>query len=318
MVGAGQVQKRNRPRRFLRLLVPMLFVGLVFGVILGVKTFLQMDHSNSTETAEMGEVIRPIIANDSGDTFEDLTGEETAGGIPVGEPPMPSISDPDPVGDPGVDPGIAAREMLEEFLEMKSLDERMPFIETQQDEAELVSSVLNGPLPEVQKITVDVRTTDPIEQLIDYYYYVDFADDDGGSTPQTMLVRTRGTQPPKVVVDPFLDLFGGRFARYAKTPVKEAGTFQVIISAGAFCYDEVPAPEKKYTLKILARDDAKEIAKAYFGKASKIGEMLEDESSGLAYGQATPCTVFLRWNIEDDPENPFLEALDIISLNWNP
>ena len=46
--------------------------------------------------------------------------------------------------------------------------------------------------------------------------------------------------------------------------------------------------------------------------------MLEDESSGLAYGQATACTVFMRWNIEDDPQNPFLEALDITSLNWNP
>jgi hypothetical protein len=92
----------------------------------------------------------------------------------------------------------------------------------------------------------------------------------------------------------------------------------VIISAGAFCYDEVPGADKKYTLKILSRDDAKELGRAYFGKRSKIGDMLADETSGLAYGQAKACTVLMRWNVEEDPEKPFLEALDIKAMNWNP
>ena len=46
--------------------------------------------------------------------------------------------------------------------------------------------------------------------------------------------------------------------------------------------------------------------------------MLEDEASGFAYGQAKACTVFMRWNTEEDPLKPFLEALDIKALNWNP
>ncbi len=201
---------------------------------------------------------------------------------------------------------------------MKSLEERMPHLETKRSNAELASSPLAGLLPEVQKTTVDIRETNTLEQLVDHHYYVDFADGDGGVNRQMMLVRIRGTAEPKVVVDPFLDLFGGKFERYAAAPVKEAGMFQVVISAGPHCYEDIPGSEKKRTLKILAREDTKEIAKAYFGIQSKIGMMLEDETSGLSYGQAKACTVFMRWNTDEDPERPFLEALDITSLNWNP
>ncbi|WP_411826217.1 hypothetical protein [Luteolibacter sp. AS25] len=303
----------------MRLFVPLLFIGLCLGVILGVKTFLQRDLGAPDQAAASGSApdrVREILPEDDVTTFEDLT-EDGTPAIPIGDPTMPDLGSP-VTGFPDVDPGIATLKLLEDFLAMETLEERLPHIETKQDESALLSSVLNGPLPEVAKITVDIRETNQLEQLVDYYYYVDFVSPDGGVNPQAMLVRTRGTSPPKVVVDPFLDLFGGRFARYAAEPTKEAGKFQVIVTAGAFCYDDVPNPEKKFTLKILPRDDAKEIAKAYFGKASKIGEMLEDETSGLSFGQAKACTVFLRWNMDDDPQKPFLEALDIISLDWNP
>lgn len=232
---------------------------------------------------------------------------------------MPEIGGNQPEApSPPIDSGIAALRLLEEFLEMKSLDERLPHLESKLGEAVLASSVLNGPLPEVLKTTVDIREINSIELVTDHYYHVDFADDEGGVNPQTMLVRTRGTAPPKVVVDPFLDLFGGRFERYAAEPTKEAGTFQVVISAGGKCYEDIPDAEKKITMKILTREDTKEIARAYFGEQSEIARMLQDENSGLSYGMTKACTVFMRWNMEDDPERPFLEALRITELNWNP
>lgn len=294
----------------MRFLVPLTFLCLALGVVYGVKTFLQKDiHSKSvkqTELALQGDTksqVEPIIPTDD-NTFEELT--EAA-------PEDVATLDPQPV-----DGGIHALELLEKFLAMKTLEERMPHIETKRPEADLVSSVLNGPLPEVLKITVDVRETNGMEKVVDHYYQVDFADGENDVNPQTMLVRIRASGEPKVVVDPFLDLYGGNFARYAAKPTEEAGTFQVIISAGAFCYDDVPSPEKKYTLKILAREDTKEIAKAYFGKFSTIGAMLEDETSGLTYAQAKACTIFMHWNTEEDPQKPFLEALDIKALDWNP
>jgi hypothetical protein len=308
----------------------MTFLCLVLVVIYSVIAFLQKDlraaTGTITETSEKGEApskVKPILPPEK-DSFEALTKEKRRSGtqsVAVGEPLMPEIGGlkgeaPPPL--PPVDGGIEALALLEDFLAMKTLEERLPHIESKRSEIDIASSVLNGPLPEVMKISVDVRETNTIEQVIDYFYHVDFADAEVGVNPQTMLVRTRGGGAPRVVVDPFLDLYGGRFARYAAEPTKEAGTFQIIISAGAFCYDDVPSPDKKYTLKILSREDTKEIAKAYFGKRSKIGDMLENETSGLAYGQAKPCTVFMRWNMDEDPEKPFLEALDIKALNWNP
>ncbi|MFD2255205.1 hypothetical protein ACFSSA_00825 [Luteolibacter algae] len=303
-------------------MVPALFLALSLGVVLGMKAFLQREPDTSTRHSNQpSETATP--PKDEGDTFESLTGDPENTALPTEAPVMPAIAEPNSETPPeqeakAVDGGIAANALLEKFLSMDSLEERMPHLETRRDESELIDSPLNSSLPEIEKITVDVRETNSIEQVIDYYYLVDFATESGTPNLQTMLVRTRGTGPPKVVVDPFLDLYGGRFANFAASPGKDAGTFQVIISAGAFCYDDVPNPEKKFTLKILAREDAKEIAKAYFGKKSKIGYMLEDETSGLAYGQPKPCTVFMRWNTEEDPEKPFLEALDIKALNWNP
>ena len=309
----------------MRLLVPASFVLLSLVVMYGVMTFLKKDPRARAAKVEPGkrtEKKPTVIRIEPEDTsFESLTATGENPSIPVVHPPMPAIGDAQADLPPELQPadgGMAALALLEDFLVMKTLEERLPHIETKLPESELLGSVLNGPLPQVLGITVDVRETNAIEQVTDFYYHVDFASGDDEGNPQTMLVRTRGTSPPKVVVDPFLDLFGGKFAAFAEKPTKEAGTFQVIISAGAFCYDEVPGPEKKFTLKILAREDAKEIARAYFGKRSKIGDMLEDESSGLAYGQAKPCTIFMRWNTEEDPERPFLEALDITALDWNP
>lgn len=312
----------------MRVFIPLTFLCVGVGVVYGIKTFLQRAGTESSPNGkpvagaeQVKSTVLPILEPEDNNPSEVVTESAEEPTLPVGAPPMPAIGDspmPPPAEYRPADGGVAAMAVLEKFLGMKSLAERMPHMETKLPETELQSSLLNGPLPEVLRITVDVTETNAIEQVTDYYHHVHFAQDGGTAPPQTMLVRTRGTSPPKVVVDPFLDLFGGRFARYAENPVEEAGTFQVIISAGAFCYDDIPASEKKYTLKILARDDTKEIAKAYFSINSKIGEMLKDETSGLAYGQAKACTVFMRWNTEEDPQRPFLEALDITSLNWNP
>ncbi len=321
---AGLQAHRPHRGRLVRALVPLLFLCVILAVIFGMKAFLQMDPSKDggknpgAVTESGGSAVEHILPADS---FDDLTGGGTET-LPVGDSDMPHIGEISSVPPADtIDSGIAALNLLEEFLDMKSLEERLPHLETKRGEDVLASSVLNGPLPKAVKITVDVREIKEIEELTDHYYHVDFADADGGINPQTMLVRTRGTAPPKVVVDPFLDLFGGRFARFAAEPTEEAGTFLVIISAGGGSYadiDNVPEPEKKLTMKILARENTKEIAKAYFGKQSQIGRMLNDETSGLSYGLAKACTVFMRWNMDDDPERPFLEALDIKALSWNP
>ncbi|NJR43800.1 MAG: hypothetical protein HC767_15240, partial [Akkermansiaceae bacterium] len=95
--------------------------------------------------------------------------------------------------------------------------------------------------------------------------------------------------------------------------------FQVILSPLASRNNElVPNSENKLTLKLLARDNTKEITQAYFTKDSSIGKLLDDGSYRLSYGKAKPCVVTLKWNHEENPEMPFLEALEIVSFRWNP
>ena len=80
----------------------------------------------------------------------------------------------------------------------------------------------------------------------------------------------------------------------------------------------MPDREKKLTLKLLPQEDSKEIAMAYFSRQSKIAEMLQDGTYSLSYGRAKACTVVLRWNMEENPEMPYLEAIELKRLDWNP
>jgi hypothetical protein len=210
-------------------------------------------------------------------------------------------------------------EALHQFLEAKTLAARLPMLESRTPEDELAKTCLAGPLPEAFGISIDAVEANAVEQVTDFYHSLSFDAGSGRKNPQTILVRIRGGGEPKVVVDPFLDNFGGRLAAYAKAPSEKSATFQTIIWPLASCYDErVPHHEKKLTLKLLPQDNAREITLACFGKQSKIAEMLEDGTYSLSYGKAKACTVMLRWNTEDNPAMPYLEAISIKALNWNP
>ncbi len=315
--------RRRRTRSPLRILVPLLFVITCIGVIAGTVILMKRD----TDIAAMPLFPKPAAPPSS-------LPEENQAASPAGieiaslhAVPFPSAADTEdliqpqdfPVQPEPEAPGIIALRTLEQFLAAKSLEERLPLIESRTPEDQLVESVLAGPLPPTPRIYTDIQEPDTVEQLIDVYFNVDFDLGQGVINPQTLLVRIRTGEEPKVVIDPFLDLYGGRLLAYANEPSQRGGVFRVIAWAGAFCNEEhVPNREKKLTLRLMARDGAREICQAYFNRLSKIGKMLQDDTSGLYYGQARPCTVMLRWNTEEDPKNPYLEAIDIKSLNWNP
>lgn len=307
------------------LLGPLLFLTLTIVLILGVWKVLKIQGSETSgNKGKLTEstVLSILPENKPAPQAPAVPAQETAPPLPVPAPELPSIIKPVPTLPEGIEPetpGKSANDVLEKFLAAKSLPERLSLIETKTPEAELVKSCLAGPLPSPSNLLIEAQESNPVEQVTDIYYNVDFAAGNNLTNNQTILVRTRGSGKPKIVADPFLDSFGGRLAAFTKTPSDKSGTFQVIISAVASCNDErVPNREKKLTLKLLPRDNTKEIARAYFGRQSKIGTMLEDGTYSLSYGKAKACTVVLRWNTEDNPQTPYLEAMDLKTLDWNP
>lgn len=318
----------KRPGALARFLMAALFLAcsaaLVYGVLLVLK---KRDEESGVDRGT------PPMARDLGMATTDpgVAGSSASAPpvIPMEPADFPEIGDPmaSPIDEPELPAGLTARspaevaeEVLEEFLAARSLEERLPLIETKTPPEELAASCLAKPLPALAGVPhPEFQESNAIENFVDVYFSVDFQMEDGTKNPQTVLVRTRGTATPKVVADPFLDLFGGRLARFASTPTDDAGEFQAIVFAVASCSDpEIPDREKKLTLKLLARENTKEIANAYSSRISKIGEMLQNGTYSLSWGNHKACTVMLAWNTTDKPEHPYLEAISIKALDWNP
>lgn len=328
-------KRRSLVARVSMLLVFLaLSIALVYGVLTILKTQIERESMQQD---------RPAVSDSSPVASPSTAAVADQLNPTPGEPPVPAATDtitgsaqslptpaatqkelvqpppPMPDGLEAKSPGMEALAVLERFLNAKSLAERLPLIETKTPEAEITNSCLASPLPPARNVVIDAQESNPIEGVVDYFYNVDFEIEGNQLNPQTLLVRTRGSNPPKVVVDPFLDLYGGRLAAYAASPQEKGAHFQVIIYPLPSCNDpNIRDREKKLTLKLMARNNTKEIALAYFSKASKIGEMLVNGSYELSYGTPKPCTVMLRWNTEENKEHPYLEAIDIKALDWNP
>ena len=130
----------------MRFLVPVLFLCVAVGVVYGVKTFLQKDRDGNSPpnqtTAAQGATEPAVntILPPEDDSFESLTENEDPATLPVADPAMPPIGDVKNDFQPELQPvdgGIVALELLEEFLGMKTLEERLPHIETKRAEPEL-------------------------------------------------------------------------------------------------------------------------------------------------------------------------------------
>ncbi len=297
---------RVRPHReawqWIRRVAAMaLFMAASVALVFGVLKLLNREQPVQAPMRDLG--LNANETPDTGDNPEVLEGDQTD--------QMENLEPVSPWGE--------AEKVLEEFLSAKTLAERMPLMETRLTEEELAATCLASPLPAILKLVPEYRETDKIENLVDCFYTAELDHDDPATRVLTVLVRARGDQRPRVVAEPFLDSFGGRLAVYAAEPTDKAGIFQVVVYAVASCTNpEVPNHGKKLTLKLLASDTNREIARAYFGRQSKINEILENSAYELNYGVAKACTVLLRWNTEEDPEKPFLEALAIRDLSWNP
>ena len=312
--------------RFKRLLFFLLFIMAVVTIGSGVVSFLRDRSERERSKYAISKISVPTNPTRKVSQREPLDSPK-APDAPILIPPRSTSAEPlfvdatpSPAGPLETStPSQAATKILEKFLAAQTLTERLSLVVTQTPEPTLAKSCLAGPLPKAKEIFIEAIENNAAEQVVNFYHHVTFDTEDLGEKSQTILIQQRGPAEPKVVIDPFLDSYGGRLAIYAKAPSDQSGTFQVtILPLAACCEESVPSRDEKLTLKLLPQDDAKEIALAFFSKQSKIAQTLEDGTYSLSYGKAKACTVILRWNTEERPETPYLEAVALKALDWNP
>ena len=157
--------------------------------------------------------------------------------------PVPDL----PVGVEPKSPAMDALAVLEKFVTRSHWPSACPLIETKTAEPELVSSCLAGPLPPAPKMLLEFQESNGVEDVVDFYYNVDFemegqppeppddarphprwqsAQGGGGSFPRSPSAAASPPMPP--------------------SPSDKAGVFQVIVSALASCTDpKIPEPREK-------------------------------------------------------------------------
>ncbi|RYD27940.1 MAG: hypothetical protein EOP87_20375 [Verrucomicrobiaceae bacterium] len=204
-------------------------------------------------------------------------------------------------------------DVLGAFLAARNLEERLPLLESGTPPEELGKSVLAGPLQATGSFeSLEVRF-DKVMGTNEVLFKCGFRRGEGTPDSSLILMRTRGNQRPKVVVDPFLDTYGGRFAAFAASPREGVEKFRIVATIFEFCSDEmIPAHDLKYTMKLSGAPGSPDLAKAYFGRSSPLREKLE--KLGVRYGQGVGATVSLRWNTEGKPH---IEVVDVVSLDWS-
>ena len=230
----------------------------------------------------------------------DATNTATGGneGNPNAATPLPAESS-DPVD------GQLAEDALRNFLRASSLGARLSFIEPAYEREELAGSVIDTPLLSVDRILPDAPSRNKTENFVDHPFRVRFEQADGEPFSTLIIVRKRSEQKPKVLIDPLLDLFGGRLEAFASAPTGESQTFRAVIEAMPRCFEEgVPNPDDKITYKLSSSTHGGEIARAYASKLSPLAEMLYSPDSALRWGKRLPATVTLRWNMGETQKAP--------------
>jgi hypothetical protein len=317
--------KRSRdtkhiPKRILlRSMMPAIFAGItVLLIFIVMKVVKNKTYSSdpipapaTTANGKATDQAGPTVP--AGNTLPVTTSSTGSGTTNSAQPP--------PVDEAALRPSAAteALAVLEKFLKAPSLEVRLPMIETMESEGDLKDTVLASPLPPFRNLLIDSQETFSVEKTVDFYFTFEFINKDGSAAPQTVVVRRRGGVNPRVLVDPFLDLYGGRLAAFAAKPQVKGQLFHAIVYPLPSCNDlRIPDRHKKLTLKLYAHENSPNVTIAYASRVSQIGEMLTNGSYDLSYGKAKACVVLLGWNTKESPDAPYLEALDIKATHWNP
>lgn len=260
--------------------------------------------------------------------IEEVPSKPTKKTVPFPTPPAPKPisltppSNPDPrTAEPTPDPfeensiANSPRTSLKHFLAAKTLDDRRSFMTSSSHSAdELRQSILSGPFPESHPPQVESKLTFADSQNTESYYTISFrtplAKDVNSLTVKVVTSPSNST--PKVDTAFFLDLLQAPVTKLNQNLSPEPLTFQTIIEASAYCFDDIPNSDSMAKLIFFRDMDAKAnpLATAYLARNSPLFQNLKKYDTP---GTRIPGTVTVKWNLTLDPSKPFLEVVDLQS-----
>jgi hypothetical protein len=233
--------------------------------------------------------------------------------------------------------------MIERFLKANEFQDRKPSVHTEQPEDFLLETFVNKKWP-LSTWALETIEPFPAERKIIYRYHVSFADNlQGFPADALVVVNQLGSNLPKIELDPLFDTIGGRLREYESSPskgdpklygmpdetgaipyyenasLKDSQDFYCVVNAREKCYpiSPIPNPEKKSTLNLRAYLEGSEIAVAYVNEKSKVRESFANRVNGVGWNQSTPMKITLKWNVKEDRYKPYLEVIDIKSMDWS-
>jgi hypothetical protein len=307
----------SRPSRVLHSLLPASFIAAAGVLVYLLLYFYYPDGPGRRLRDAQGPLVVAPRGEQRAATLPSAVpqarGETTA---PAEEAPSRTV----PSRVDGASPAIAAYDVLDAFLRGKDAASRVALVEPETSAEDLGKTLLSGPLQEVSQIFSDLPRQNAVEGFTDYPYRVSFFVEGRPNNDFAVLVRQRGSQPPKVFLPAFLDLVGGRLSTFTRQPnTKDPARFHVILEPVIGCHEDgVPNADRKFTLKLLSSNFGKETARAYCSNNSRFREMVEKPDYPIRWGIRVPATVTIQWNHKEDPTMPYLELMDINSPDWNP
>lgn len=310
----------HRPRRVLHSLLPAAFIATA-GVLVYLLLYFLLPNGPVRRLHEaQGAISVPPRIDRPAPPAPPSLPSQAAASVPDADPPVETPRADAIVTLDEISPAVAANNLLDSFLKAPDAVSRAGMVEPETSVAELEATLLKGPLAEVSQVFSDLPRKNSIEGFTDYPYRVSFFVQGRPNTDFAVLVRQRGSQPPKVYLPAFLDLVGGRFAAFTRQPNHdEPATFHVILEPVIGCHEDgIPTPDRKFTLKLLSSNFGKETARAYCSNNSRFRQMVERPDYPIRWGTRVPATVTLQWNHKEDPAMPYLELMDINSPDWNP
>lgn len=212
----------------------------------------------------------------------------------------------------------SAQQVLRQFLDAKSYDERKPLMTaSKRSEEELRQSCLASSFASILEPSVETILERKGDRPMEVFFSVPF-DQPGEVRQRLILVRVVSVEPgesPLVHADPFIDLYEKRAVEFGKEPVIGSQTFYAIIEASAYCFDDIPRAEGKAKIQLFENTtkDSQPITAAYLLRDSSIFSTIRQFATPKV---RIPCVISLSWDRESDPNKPYLQVARLNSPNW--